>query len=92
MLIENMENKQVLEYTKPVDLSKLMNEIFDTIPELIPRFEDNEWDVKIRIFTNNDNLTIWVPENIDSGLIDTIIDDHTINTAEVIDNAISSDK
>lgn len=91
MLIENNESKQILEYTKEVNTGKLMSEIYAALPELTPQMSNNTWDIKLRLFTNGDNVTLWVPDDVDKAVIDSVLNKH-IPYEEVIDDAISTDK
>lgn len=75
------EGKKELVYIKEVSPGKLYEEIYATLPELAPELDAaGEVVVYVRIFTNGDTLKLWVPEEYDTALFDTIVDNHQIET------------
>lgn len=75
------QGKKELVYTKEVSPGKLYEEIYATAPELAPELDAaGEIVVFVRIFTNGDTLTLWVPEEYDAALFDSIVENHLIET------------
>jgi len=73
------QGKKEMVYKKEVSPSKLYEEIYIQEPKLTPGFDENgEICVHVRIFTNGDTLTIWVPEELDEAIIDDIVENHVI--------------
>jgi len=73
--------KKELVYTKDVSPGKLYEEIYATLPELAPELDAaREIVVFVRIFTNGDTLKLWVPEDYDAALFDSIVENHQIET------------
>ena len=73
--------KKELVYTKEVSPGKLYEEIYETLPELAPELgAAGEVVVYVRIFTNGDTLTLWVPEGYDAALFNTIVENHQIES------------
>ena len=73
--------KKELVYTKDVSPGKLYEEIYATLPELAPELDAaREIVVFVRIFTNGDTLTLWVPQEYDAAIFDAIIENHAIET------------
>jgi hypothetical protein len=70
------EGKKELKYKKSVNPLKLMDEIYAEMPELTPIFNDDGVEVHLRVFTEEDNLTLWVDEETDSSIIDNIVENH----------------
>ena len=73
--------KKELVYTKEVSPGKLYEEIYETLPELAPELNAaGEVVVYVRIFTNGDTLTLWVPQECDDAVFDAIVENHQIET------------
>ena len=75
------QGKKELIYKKEVSPGKLYEEIYEMAPELAPELDEGgEIVVYVRIFTNGDTLTLWIPEEYDAALFDNIVEDHVIET------------
>jgi len=73
------QGKKELVYKKEVSPGKLYDEIYETAPELAPELDSaGEIVVYVRIFTNGDTLTLWVPEELDAAIMDVIVESHVI--------------
>lgn len=73
------EGKKELVYTKEVSPGKLYEEIYASAPELAPELDAaGEIVVFVRIFTNGETLILWVPEDYDAALFDSIVESHLI--------------
>lgn len=79
MNIENRLDKKELVYNKEVDTGKLMEELYEAIPELRRTvYPDETFTVNLRVFTNEYKLTLWVPEDVSDSVITNIVELHTI--------------
>lgn len=75
------QGKKELVYQKEVSPGKLYEEIYEVAPELAPELgASGEIVVYVRIFTNGDTLTLWIPEDYDAELFNKIVEDHVIET------------
>ena len=75
--------KKELVYTKEVSPGKLYEEIYATLPVLAPELDAaGEVVVYVRIFTNGDTLTLWVPQEYDASTFDAIVENHVIKIKE----------
>lgn len=71
------EGKKELTYIKEVDSGRLMNELYEAVPEIKPLVnEDGSLDVKLRVFTNGSKLMLWVPEGMNEKIINAVVDSH----------------
>ena len=76
MNIEDRKDRIELKFIKVVDGVKLMQELFDAIPELEPVVEEGELKVNLRLFTSGHEITLWVPKEADEHLIRNIVMEH----------------
>ena len=75
------QGKKELVYTKEVSPGKLYEEIYASAPELAPEMDAaGEIVVFVRIFTNGGTLKLWVPEEYDAALFNSIVENHQIET------------
>ena len=75
------QGKKELVYTKEVSPGKLYEEIYASAPELAPEMDEaGEIVVFVRVFTNGDTLKLWVPEEYDAALFNSIVENHQIET------------
>jgi len=75
------QGKKELVYAKEVSPGKLYEEIYATAPELAPELDAaGEIVVFVRIFTNGGTLKLWVPEEYDAALFNSIVENHQIET------------
>lgn len=73
------QGKKELVYKKEVSPGKLYEEIYEKAPELAPELDEaGTISVHVRIFTNGDTLTLWVPEELGVTIIDEVIQSHVI--------------
>ena len=71
--------KKELVYNKEVDPSRLMEELYEAIPELKPVvYEDGSFDVKLRVITNGSKLILWVPKKINEEPINNVVEAHQL--------------
>lgn len=79
MNIENRSDKKILEFDKEVDTGRLMNELYEAVPELKPVVhEDGSFDVNLRVFTNGSKLILWVPEGLSEEPINAVVEAHQL--------------
>jgi hypothetical protein len=93
MNIENRKNKKVIRFIKSANEVKLMNELYEALPELKPELENGNLTVNLRVFTREDELILWVPSEIDETVVEAVVDKHQIikiNEAEVKEDAVSN--
>ena len=91
MNIEDRKDRKELKYIKDVDGVKLMEELYDGIPELKPVVEDGKLTVNLRLFTSGHEITLWVPKEADEHLIQNIVLEHKYQDefeSEVSKNAL----
>lgn len=74
--------KKELTYIKEVDAGRLMNELYDAVPELKPVFNDNGFEINLRVFTNGSKLILWVPEGFNEELINAVVEVHQLAVIE----------
>lgn len=73
------EGKKELIYYKEVDTGRLIQELYDAIPELKPEILDldnRKFKINLRVFTNGNKLMLWVLENIDEESVNHVIENH----------------
>jgi hypothetical protein len=78
MNIENRKNKKVIRFIKSANEVKLMNELYEALPELKPELENGNLTVNLRVFTREDELILWVPSEIDETVVEAVVDKHQI--------------
>lgn len=75
--------KKELIYIKEVDTGRLMNELYEAVPELRPDIHENEsFDVNLRVFTNENKLMLWVPEGLSEEPINAVVEAHQLVLVE----------
>lgn len=92
MNIEERKDRKELKFIKIVDGVKLMQELYEAIPELEPVIEERELTINLRLFTSGHEITLWVPKEADEHLIQNIVMEHKFQSeleSEVSKNAIS---
>lgn len=92
MNIEDRKDRKELKYIKVIDGVKLMQELYDTIPELKPVVEEGKLTVNLRLFTSGHEITLWVPKGADENLIHNIVLEHKYQDgfeSEVNENVLS---
>lgn len=73
------KGKKELVYFKEVDTGRLMEELYEAIPELKPIVhEDGSFDVNLRIFTNGSKLMLWIPEDLDEYKVNEVVKVHEV--------------
>lgn len=73
------EGKKELVYYKEVDAGRLMQELYNAIPELKPEILDlskRQFKINLRVFTNGNKLMLWVIEEIDKELVNQVVENH----------------
>lgn len=78
MNIKNRQDKKVLEFNKEVDSGRLMNELYEAVSELKPVINDSGFEAKMRVFTNGNELILWVPEEIEEARITAVVEAHRV--------------
>ena len=76
MNIEDRKDRKELKFIKIVDGVKLMQELYDAIPELEPVVEEGELKFNLRLFTSGHEITLWVPKEADEHFIQSIVMEH----------------
>lgn len=73
------DGKKELVYFKEVDTGRLMQELYEAIPELKPVIlGNNKFKINLRVFTNSNKLMLWVLDNIDEELINRVVENHVL--------------
>lgn len=91
MNIEDRKDRKELKFIKIVDGVKLMQELYETIPELEPVVEEGELMINLRLFTSGHEITLWAPKEADEHLIRNIVMEHKYQNefeSEVSKNAL----
>ena len=76
MNIENRHDKKILEFNKEVDACRLIDELYEAVPELKPLLNDSSFIVSMRVFTNGSKLILWVPEAVNEEPINIAVEAH----------------
>lgn len=66
-----------LKYEKSTDTMKLMEDLYEAIPEIRPVFFENKKPkVHLRVFTKGNSLTIWINRKIEKERVDEVVEKH----------------
>jgi len=84
MNIENRKDRKELNYTKLVDGMELMMELYNALPELLPREIEGELAVNLRLFTNGYTIKLWVPADANEKIITKVVYNHQLKALDKV--------